>query len=442
MTATSPVPCPAAPGQADLVIAIAGRLLDPGPVITAAGPAATSLSRGLAGTALLHARLATLDARYAAAASLHWSAAARLNLDTPPRAGGAFNGAGALAASLILGTPYLPDPAAHQAPARRSARWLTARATAIAAWLQNRRDAGEAGTPWQAYDVINGLAGLGRILLAAAGAGHPDAEPGLAAARDALTNMIETPGGRPGWWRPPPRNPTALADPHNRDAANTGLAHGIAGPLAFLAACHQAGHGSPAQADAIRAAAGWLLHWRRGDGWAPQVTDEDVAGTAAGPSTRGRRDAWCYGAPGIGAALLAAGQAIADPDLTQAGRSAIDALAARTGTWDTEGPTICHGSTGVLLCATAAGSHATADAALADLTAQHDPRLPFCFRHRDHGVPSDEPGLLTGAAGIALALADLASLPGPDVPTPWTAALLLPGPVSLPASPADDRFPR
>lgn len=440
MTATSPAQCPAAPSQADLAITIAGRLLDPSPVITAAGPAATSLSRGLAGTALLHARLATHDARYAAAADLHWSAAARLNLSTSPRAGGIFNGAGALAASLILGSPYLPDPAPHLVPVRRSARWLTARAIAIATWLQDRRHAGEAGTPWQTYDVINGLAGVGRILLAAACSGHADAEPGLAAARDALTAMIETAAdGRPGWWRPTPQNPAALADPHNRDAANTGIAHGIAGPLAFLAACHLAGHGSPAQASAIRRVVGWLLHWRSGDDWAPQITAEDVARTSAGPSTRGRRDAWCYGSSGIGAALLAAGQALADPDLIQAGRSAIDALAARAGTWDTEGPTICHGSAGVLLCAKAAGSHGTADAALEDLMAQHDPHFPFCYRHRDHGVPADEPGLLTGAAGIALALADPATLPAPDVPTPWTAALLLPLPVSLPAS---ERFPR
>jgi len=440
MTTTSPAPSPAASGQGDLAIAIADRLLDPGPVITAAGPAATSLSRGLAGTALLHARLAAHDARYAAAADLHWSTAARLNLRTPPRAGGVFNGSGALAASLVLGTPYLPDPAAHMASVRRSARWLTARATAIAAWLQARRDVGEAGTPWQTYDVINGLAGTGRILLAAARAGHADAEPGLTAARDALTVMIETSaGGRPGWWRAAPRNPAALADPHNRDAANTGLAHGIAGPLAFLAACQLGGQGSPAQAGAIRSAADWLLHWRGSDGWPPQVTAEDVAGTAVGPSTRGRRDAWCYGAPGIGAALVAVGQSLADPGLIRAGRLAIDALAARAGTWDAEGPTICHGSTGVLLCARAAGSRATADAAIADLIAQHDPQFPFCFRHRDHGVLADEPGLLTGAAGIALALADPAILPVPDVPTPWTAALLLPSPVSVPAS---DRFPR
>ncbi|MGH3901617.1 MAG: lanthionine synthetase C family protein [Pseudonocardiaceae bacterium] len=421
----------AAPGSraadlADLAVAIADRLLDPVPVITAAGPAATSLSRGLAGTALLHARLSRLDARFAAAADVHWTRAARMNIDEHPRTGGVFNGVGALAASLILGTPYLPDPGPHQDSIRRCVRWMASRATAVAAWQQDRRDTGHAGTPWQTYDLINGLSGIGRILLAAAEAGHTDAEPGLLAASSSLTTMINTSDGdRPGWWRPTPHHPAALADPHNCDAANTGLAHGIAGPLAFLAACHLAGRGSARQAEAIRAAARWLLRWRTGDGWPPQITADDLAGTATAPSTRGRRDAWCYGAPGIGVALLAAGHALNYPDLIGAGRASVDALAARPGTWDTEGPTLCHGSAGVLLCADVTGSTTTADAALKELTGQYDPRLPFFFQHRDHGQATNEPGLLVGAAGIALTLADRSELATYWAPTAWTAALLL-----------------
>jgi hypothetical protein len=431
---------------AELAVAIADRLLDPAPVIGSAGPAATSLSRGLAGTALLHARLSQHHERFAAAADTHWARAARLNLDTPPRAGGVFNGAGALATSLILGTPYLPDPSRHCESVRRSARWLASRAAVIAAWQQGRRDAGDAGTPWQTFDVINGLAGIGRILLAAAQAGQADAEPGLHAARDSLTAMIETPDGkRPGWWRPAPQHPVAVADPHNVDAANTGLAHGIAGPLAFLSACQLAGHGDTPTAEAIRAAAGWLLEWRRDDSWPPQITAADLDGTAAAPSTRGRRDAWCYGAPGIGVAFLAAGRALASPVLAQAARSAIDALAARPGTWDTEGPTLCHGTAGILLCADAAGSQGTAEAALAGLTGQYDSRLPFFFQHRDHGEATDEPGLLVGAAGIALTLADHSALAAPAMPTAWTAALLMPPatcpPQSQPDAMTEGRFP-
>ncbi len=255
--------------------------------------------------------------------------------------------------------------------------------------------------------------------------------------------MIETPHeGRPGWWRPTPHHPAALADPHNCDAANTGLAHGIAGPLAFLTACQLTGWGSPAQAAAIHTAAQWLLRWRADDSWPPQITAADLAGTTSAPSTRGRRDAWCYGAPGIGTTLIAAGYALADPDLIGAGRSAIDALSARADGWDTEGPTICHGSTGVLLCAEAVGSSITADIAAEALTAQYDPQLPFFFQHRDHGLSTDEPGLLVGAAGIALALADRSGLDAPQVPTAWTAALLLPQPFPTLADVTTDRFSR
>lgn len=432
---------------AEMAVAIADRLLDPDPVISAAGPAATSLSRGLAGTALLHARLSRHQERFAAAADVHWARATRMNIDTPPRVGGVFNGPGALAASLILGTPYLPDPGRHTDSVRRSARWLASRAAAVAAWQQDRRDVGDVGTPWQTFDVINGLAGIGRILLVAVQAGHPDAEGGLHAARDSLTAMIETPDGeRPGWWRPTPRHPAAFADPHNIDAANTGIAHGIAGPLAFLSSCQVTGYGSARTAEAIRAAADWLLTWRSGDSWPPQITADDLAGTATRPSARGRRDAWCYGAPGIGVALLAAGRALTDPDLAKVGLSAIGALATRPRTWDTEGPTLCHGTAGVLLCADAVGSTSTADTALAELTAQHDPRLPLFFQHYDHGKATHQPGLLVGAAGIAMTLADRSVLAARTVPTAWTAALLLPSPTeslqSPPNAATEGRFPR
>jgi hypothetical protein len=90
----------------------------------------------------------------------------------------------------------------------------------------------------------------------------------------------------------------------------------------------------------------------------------------------------------------------------------------------------------VLLCAEAAGSSSTADVAL---TAQYDPQLPLFFQHRDHGLATDEPGLLVGAAGIVLALADRSGLAAPEVTTAWTAALLLPMPFSIPVRSHDRR---
>ncbi len=88
-------------------------------------------------------------------------------------------------------------------------------------------------TPWHVYDVITGLAGTGRVLLAAHQSGHAAAEPGLLAALTTLTNH-RAGSRRPGWWLPADRHPAAVTA-HPSGAATTGMAHGIAGPLALLA---------------------------------------------------------------------------------------------------------------------------------------------------------------------------------------------------------------
>ena len=67
-----------------------------------------------------------------------------------------------------------------------------------------------------------------------------------------------------------------------------------------------------------------------------------------------------------------------------------------------------------------------ADRAAAAVAARFTPRQPFGFQHYPgQGATSDEPGLLTGAAGIALALADHGALQAPAVPTGWDSVLLL-----------------
>jgi len=68
---------------------------------------------------------------------------------------------------------------------------------------------------------------------------------------------------------------------------------------------------------------------------------------------------------------------------------------------------------------------ATADLAASATIAAYDPRHAFAFQHPQAGTRSDDPGLLTGAAGIALALADHARLACPVIPTRWDALLLL-----------------
>ncbi|MGH3998034.1 MAG: hypothetical protein ACRDTJ_11295 [Pseudonocardiaceae bacterium] len=88
--------------------------------------------------------------------------------------------------------------------------------------------AGGVGTPWPLYDAINGLAGIGRVLLAALTAGYDTAESGLLAALRTLTAMIDIQhGSRPGWWLPAGEHSSAVTV-HPSGAATTGMAHGIA----------------------------------------------------------------------------------------------------------------------------------------------------------------------------------------------------------------------
>jgi lantibiotic biosynthesis protein len=405
---------------AQQALTVAERLLKPDDVITAV-PAgvAGSLAHGLAGTALLHARLSAAGPVFAQAATAHWSQAAiqakRAGQDGP----GTYHSPGGLAASLIIGTRYLPDPQSHHEATAHAARWMSARVLQLADQHRGYLADGGVGTPWRVYDTITGLAGIGRVMLAAVQSGH-DAEPGLLAALGALTTMARTRhGARPGWWSPAEQRPdNTQADPSGMAA--TGMAHGIAGPLAFLSVAYLAGYSVAGQDTAITEAARWLLRWQTaGAGtWPPSVTGTELD---AGVAVRGagRRDAWCYGTPGISRSIALASQAIGDPGLIGAASAAITSLTARPSSeWDVEGPTLCHGYAGVLQCT------GMAQAAQA-VTSQFDPHQRFGFRHIAGQAIKDEPGFLVGAAGTALALADHGDLPAREVPARWDALLLL-----------------
>lgn len=373
--------------------------------------AAPTLCYGLAGTALLHACLAEAEPGSAATAAAHWNAAARLLGNSPPD--GIHTGPGALAASLIIGTGYLPPNDTHHPLLPRATAWLSARATALARHHHQRATRGEA-TPWAIYDAIKGLTGIGRVLLAAHNRSHhAEAESGLRAALSALTHMILTPiGTRPGWWVPAALHPSTVRVP-TTGAATTGLAHGIAGPLAFLATAQQAGHTVPGQPAAIHTAAQWLLTWRTSDRtWPPHISGDTLDnGRTTSARVSGRTTAWCYGTPGIAAALTSAGRALDLPAFTHTAVDAMNALAARPPQdWDTEGSALCHGSAGLLQSARRLPCPTLAERA-AHLTLANTSASP----------PN---GFLTGRTGIALALADLGGLL-PQPADTWDCLILL-----------------
>lgn len=399
---------------------VAERLLEPASVLAAVPESdGASLSHGLAGTALLHARIARVDGTFAQAAERHWSAAAQHLMKHPVGFSGVQGGKGALAASLIVGTPYLPDSERHRNLVARSAAWLSACACDVAQHYHDNTLPG-----WRVYDAITGLSGVGRVLLAAYQTGHHHVEPGLTVTLRCLTAILAPAGGsRPGWHVPAIAHSPAVKVPSS-GTADTGLAHGVAGPLAFLAIAATAGWAVPGQEEAMRHAADWLQHWRRLDGrWPPHVTGDELDHHTP-PRANGRCDAWCYGTPGIGRALTLAGQALHNRNLIAAANDGLMSLAARTPhEWDAEGPTLCHGYAGILQSAPAASLLANnAAEAIADY---FDPAARFGFQHHGNNQRHDNPGLLTGAAGVALALADSGRLTTPVSRTRWDSLLLL-----------------
>ncbi|MEV0192226.1 lanthionine synthetase LanC family protein [Kitasatospora purpeofusca] len=391
--------------------------LDPDQVTANLTPgAAATLADGLPGTALLLAVLADGDTTLIDAADRHWDAAARLVAGSRPD--GIYAGPGALAASLVHGSAYLPADRRRHEALGRAAAWLSARAQGLAEHQATRHRAGRPGTLWGIYDTIKGLAGIGRTLLAALQLGLPEAALGLTAALTTLTGMITTTGdaGRPGWRVA--ADDHALAVPGTlppSGTAGTGAAHGIAGPLALLALAHQAGFSVPDQERALATGAHWLLgRAAPGPSWPPYISGDDLAhpSDAERPATTpGRRDAWCYGIPGIAAALHHTGRALDDPALVDLARRALDTLARRPpATWDTTGPGLCHGSAGVLQAATRLNHRV-----LAVTAARH---TTDTFHEADPAT-----GFLTGRAGAALALATHRGTTSQHVP--WDGLLML-----------------
>jgi hypothetical protein len=263
------------------------------------------------------------------------------------------------------------------------------------------------------FDLISGLTGVGAYLLLRPG------RPGVEAAlRAVLGRLVELTGADDDGlrWRtlPGQLSPDELAR-YPGGYLNCGLAHGIPGPLGVLSLALRAGIDLPGLPDAVARTAAWLAAHRgddpSGPTW-PNAVPLPAAGTGPGGPARA---AWCYGGPGVAAALRLAGDALGPAgaryrDLAATALSA--ALARPPEVAGTDSPTFCHGRAG-LLAITSTFARATGDgrfrqaagAMAAELLDRFDPATSLGYRDRESGGRLvDQPGLLTGAPGVALAL--------------------------------------
>lgn len=257
--------------------------------------------------------------------------------------------------------------------------------------------------PYEAFDAIYGLAGMGRHLL------ERD-RPELAG----MVALCDSGPDDPNWFTPPEaiRKDTAIAEWFDGGVYNCGLAHGIPGPLATLSVAVTKGYVVPRQAEAIARTAAWLAAQRADDEWGVNWVSCVAPG---GPPNVSAQSGWCYGSPGVASALLLASEATGDEKLRELAIEGMAAVYRRP--WSArqigDSPGLCHGVAG-LLQITTRFANATGESMFTEAATELTERLLELYRPEvptgyysysgSTGLVREHPGLLDGAAGSALAL--------------------------------------
>lgn len=217
---------------------------------------------------------------------------------------------------------------------------------------------------------------------------------------------------------------------------NTSLSHGIAGPLVILSKMLAAGVEVEGQREAIEKIVDFYFRFRCNDGkrdfWKGQLDFSEVTEGKTSQEHIVRRDAWCYGSPGICYGMIAAGEALGRPEWVQYAVTNI-----RQTMQDIRGifsPTFCHGYAGLYQILNSVEALLKQELFVqekaylrGEMLDFYDPRHAFGFPdiEFDHAkgklCERDAAGLLGGAAGVCLVLLE-GEHPGGNI---WKKAFLL-----------------
>ena len=393
--------------------AIACRLAGPTPLPPDKPWLASSLTGGPAGISLLHSERARLG-RGTWQSAHAWLKAASAGTVSAADNTGLYLGVAALTFALDAASERY---SAALADLDGHVRDLAHRRVDTAA---RRLEAGVPGS-FREYDIFFGLVGLGALLARRDPTGA--ALERVLSHVVALTRPLSIDGTEvPGWW--------VGHDPHRRQSpafraghANLGAAHGVTGILLLLANTARQGSVVPGQLDAIARICEFLDQWEqsgeRGPWWPQWLSLEDLAAgrpTQPGPG----RPSWCYGAPSIARAQQIAAIALGETDRQKRAETSLttmlaDAVAHRRLTE----LGLCHGWAGTYMTVLRTDQ----DAADPELNATVGALADHLKCAAEGSSNGQDPGLLEGDAGLALALTAAAQQAAPS--TGWDACLLI-----------------
>ncbi|MEU0403305.1 lanthionine synthetase C family protein [Streptomyces sp. NPDC006197] len=408
---------------------VADLLADPRTAPGVAEANRQQLAYGMPGIALLHIERAIAGLGPWQRVHDWLSTAARQPFTSGPDSH-PFYGAPALAHSVACAAEHLPGP--YQRALDRLDRQTEADVRRrLAAAHERMDDGGLAKIP--EFDTIRGLTGYGAHLLRR--------DPTSALVRSVLEYLVRLTSpvtfdgeSLPGWWTA--TGPSGRVDDRFPDGhANSGLAHGIAGPLALLSLAALRGTVVPGQYGAIRTILTWLDRWRQdttdGTVWPYWVTRTELREDLLAPSAS-RRPSWCYGTAGLARAQQLAALALKDVRRqATAERALLRSLSDGAQLKAISDKGLCHGFAGLAHVAVRAAADAGPSnsrrlravvPALVDeiCPAVGDPVAAARAIIRDG---TTGPGFLDGAAGVALALQTSVTAVPPE--STWDTCLLI-----------------
>ena len=262
------------------------------------------------------------------------------------------------------------------------------------------------------YDLIDGLVGLGVYALERLP--RPDGVELCSRVVQCLGALAERSPSGVTWLTPPDRVPASQQRRAPHGYYNLGVAHGVAGVIAFLALCCKAGVARSVARPILDGAVAWLCTQQLSDpsrgAFPPWV--------GPGILPHSTRTAWCYGDPGIAATLLLAARCVGERRWEEVAmsiaRRAARQPAADSGVVDAG---FCHGAAGLAHLFNRM-YQATGDPVLREGASTWMMRL-LAMRQPGKGLAGYEAwihagggrmiwqgaaGLLVGVAGIALVL--------------------------------------